>query len=74
MPPAFGFQSGKLNRLPRDVRKVVISARDMAFSVERGTWGWGFRESNQLFESGQELWGVLPGNVLRFHERTNFDV
>ena len=69
----FGFQSGKLNRLPREVRKVVISSRGMAFSVARGTWGWGFRQSNQLFEPGYEAGGLLPGNALPFNERTNFD-
>jgi hypothetical protein len=37
--PLFVFQSGKLNRLRRDVRKVVISSRGMAFSVASGTWG-----------------------------------
>jgi hypothetical protein len=43
----FGSQWGKLDRLPRGLRKVVISSRGMAFFVARGTWGWGFRQSNQ---------------------------
>src|SRR5262249_29822476 len=39
-------------------------------------WLWlcHVRESNQLFEPGYEAGGELPGNVLRFNERTNFDV
>ena len=77
----FVFQSGKLNRLRRDERKVVVSSRGMAFSAASGTWGWDsgspINHSSPDLEAGFLFWhcGVdRRGKVLRFHERTNFDV
>jgi hypothetical protein len=79
--PLFVFQSGKLNRLPRDERKVVFSSPGMAFSVVSGTWSWDsgspINYSSPDLVAGFQILhcGVdRCGKVLRFHERTNFDV
>ena len=79
--PLFVFQSGKLDRLRRDERKVVVSARGMAFSAASGTWGWDsgspINDSSPDLEAGFLILlfgGERRGQVLRFNERTNFDV
>ena len=79
--PLFVFQPGKLNRLRRDERKVVVSSRGIAFSVVSGIWGWdSISPINHLSPDLAPGFQILHygvdhrGKVLRFNEWTNFDV